>query len=179
VTVRAGACRRSARPSSHPARCRRNWPARWSPLLAQCADQKGMDQPGQSLCSRKAAHQKGAQKVDGRLLLQRWINRTAPSLLGSANLVRPGLRPNGPSNIASRHRLGDHNDRAMHPPQVAETPPSTSVEGNKRRPISLPEGKTSRHWRDPLLGGAPSRAHVWTDPGALDGKERASLEGAL
>ena len=43
---------------------------------------------------------------------------------------------NGPSNIASRHRLGDHNDRAMHPPQVAETPPSTSVEGKKRRPIS-------------------------------------------
>src|SRR6186997_2309222 len=95
-----------------------------------------MDQPGQSLCSRKAAHQKGAQKVDGRLLLQRWINRMALSLLGSANLVRPGLRPNGPSNIASRHRLGDHNDRAMHPPQVAETPPSTSVEGKKRRPIS-------------------------------------------
>jgi len=44
------------------------------------------------------------KKVDGRLLLQRWINRPALSLLGSANLVRPGLRPNGPSNIASRHR---------------------------------------------------------------------------
>ena len=28
----------------------------------------------------------------------------ALSLLGSANLVRPGLRPNGPSNSASRHR---------------------------------------------------------------------------
>jgi len=26
------------------------------------------------------------------------------SLLGSANLVRPGLRPNGPSDMASRHR---------------------------------------------------------------------------
>jgi len=44
---------------------------------------------------------------------------------------------NGPSNIASRHRLGDHNDRTMHPLQVAETPPSTSVEGKTRRPISL------------------------------------------
>src|SRR6476660_5765915 len=56
-------------------------------------------------------------------------NRTALSLLGSANLDRPGLRPNGPTNIASRHRLGDHNDRAMHPPQVAERPSSTSIEG--------------------------------------------------
>ena len=29
----------------------------------------------------------------------------ALSLLGSANLVPPGLRPEGPSNSASRHRL--------------------------------------------------------------------------
>jgi len=43
--------------------------------------------------------------VGGCLLLQRWINRMALSLFGSANLVRPGLCPNGPSNIASRHRL--------------------------------------------------------------------------
>jgi hypothetical protein len=28
----------------------------------------------------------------------------AVSLLGSANLIRPGLRPNGSSNTASRHR---------------------------------------------------------------------------
>jgi len=40
-----------------------------------------------------------------RLLLQRWINRITLSLLGSANLVRPRLRPNGPSDTASRHRL--------------------------------------------------------------------------
>ena len=35
----------------------------------------------------------------------RWINRMALLLFGSANLVRPGLRPNGPSDIASRHRV--------------------------------------------------------------------------
>ena len=29
-----------------------------APLLAERAHQNGMDQPGQSLCSRKAAHQK-------------------------------------------------------------------------------------------------------------------------
>ena len=45
------------------------------------------------------------QEVDGNLLLQRGINRLTLSLLGSANLVHPGLRPNGPSDIASRHRL--------------------------------------------------------------------------
>jgi len=28
-----------------------------------------------------------------------------PLLLGSANLIHSGLRPNGPSNMASRHRL--------------------------------------------------------------------------
>jgi len=28
----------------------------------------------------------------------------ALSLLGSANLIRPGLRPNGSSHTASRHR---------------------------------------------------------------------------
>jgi hypothetical protein len=31
--------------------------------------------------------------------------RIALSQLGSANLVRPGFCPNGPSNTASRHRL--------------------------------------------------------------------------
>jgi len=50
------------------------------------------------------AHQSGAQEVDGRVLLQRRINRMTVSFFGSANLVRPGLRPNGPSDIASRHR---------------------------------------------------------------------------
>ena len=33
------------------------------------------------------------KKVDGRLLLQRWINRPALSLLGSANLVAEVDRP--------------------------------------------------------------------------------------
>jgi hypothetical protein len=37
-------------------------------------------------------------------LLQRWINRMAASLFGSANLMHPGLRPNASSNTASRHR---------------------------------------------------------------------------
>ena len=35
---------------------------------------------------------------------QRGVNRRLVSLLGSANLVRPRLCLNGPSNIASRHR---------------------------------------------------------------------------
>ncbi len=39
------------------------------------------------LCSPNA-HAREGQEVDGRLLLQRWINRMALSLLGSANLVR-------------------------------------------------------------------------------------------
>ena len=35
----------------------------------------------------------------------------ALSLLGSANLIRPGLRPNGSSHTASRHRhLGKGRD---------------------------------------------------------------------
>jgi len=42
--------------------------------------------------------------VDGRLVLQRWMNRMVLSLLGSANLVRPRLRLDGPSDTASRHR---------------------------------------------------------------------------
>ena len=53
--------------------------------------------------------------------------------------VRPGLRLNGPSNRASRHRLGkrarpatrvggelDRSDKALHPSQVAISRPSTS-----------------------------------------------------
>jgi hypothetical protein len=60
---------------------------------------------------------------------------SALSLLGSANLVRPGRCPNGSSNNASRHRRlgkgaswraqgwagenGDRDERAMHPSQVA------------------------------------------------------------
>ena len=55
----------------------------------------------------------------------------ALSLLGSANLIRPGLRPNGSSHTASRHRHlgkgrvlaprvgrvrnGDRSERALHP----------------------------------------------------------------
>ena len=58
----------------------------------------------------------------------------ALSRFGSANLVHSELRPNGPSNTASRHRLwaksasrraqgwagenGDHYDKAMNPSQV-------------------------------------------------------------
>ena len=57
-----------------------------------------------SFALAERAHQNEGQEVDGRLLLQRRINRMAVSFFGSANLVRPGLRPNGPSNIASRHR---------------------------------------------------------------------------
>ena len=75
--------------------------------------------PGRFLCSRKAAHQKGAKEADGHLVLRRWANRMTLSLLGSANLFRPGLRLNGPSNTASRHRLHDRSDRAMHPSHVA------------------------------------------------------------
>src|SRR6476661_5039406 len=44
-------------------------------------------------------------RVDRPFLLRRGLKRSALPLLGSANLVHPGLRPNGPSNIASRHRL--------------------------------------------------------------------------
>src|SRR4029078_2796429 len=40
----------------------------------------------------------------GLLLPTRGENCMRLSLLGSANLVRPGLRPYGPSDMASRHR---------------------------------------------------------------------------
>jgi|GEM_PF-2805934 len=96
-----------------------------------------------SPCARGRRHtRRGHRKWMAPFLLQHWINRTALSLLGSANLVRPRLRPDGPSNIASRHRLSDHNDRTMHPPQVAGTSSSTFLEGKTRRPISpAPEGE--------------------------------------
>lgn len=44
----------------------------------------------------------------------------AMSPLGSANLIHPGLRPNGSSNTASRYRLKlDRSNNAMHLSQVA------------------------------------------------------------
>jgi hypothetical protein len=43
--------------------------------------------------------------ADGRHCLARGKPHSL-SLLGSANLIHPGLRPNGSSNTASRHRLG-------------------------------------------------------------------------
>jgi hypothetical protein len=60
------------------------------------------------------------------------------SLLGSANLVRPGLRPNGPSNTASRHRRGDRSDKILHPSQVAgDDHPPFCRHGNDEGDASL------------------------------------------
>ena len=111
-----------------------------------------------SPCARGRRHtRRGHRKWMAPFLLQHWINRTALSLLGSANLVRPRLRPDGPSNIASRHRLGDYNDRTMHPPQVAGTSSSTFLEGKTRRPISpAPEGE--RASLEGLLNGPSDMA---------------------
>ena len=47
-------------------------------------------QPVGLLCSPNAHTQK-RKEVDGHLALQRWVSRMALSLLGSANLFRPGL----------------------------------------------------------------------------------------
>ena len=58
---------------------------------------------------------------------QRGVNCRPVSLLGSANLVRPRLSLDGPSNIASRHRpIGDRSDMDLHSSQVAghDYPPS-------------------------------------------------------
>jgi len=45
------------------------------------------------LCSPNAHTRKGHRKWMAAFLLQRWINRTALSLLGSANLVAEVDRP--------------------------------------------------------------------------------------
>jgi hypothetical protein len=56
---------------------------------------------------------------------------------GSANLVRSGLRPNGPSNTASRHRQSDHCDKAMNSSQVTEVkhPPACKHQASLEGPL--------------------------------------------
>ena len=77
-----------------------------------------------------------------------------PLLLGSANLIRPGLRPNGPSDMASRHRLkSDRSSGAVHLSQVA---------GGSHRP--------TRGERISV------RAHVWTNPACSWDGETSKLE---
>ena len=72
-----------------------------------------------------------------------------PLLLGSANLFRPGLRPNGPSNIASRHR-------PKRPQQQSHA--TSQVAGNDMGifPTLGSRGKENKQaWRDHLYDGAP------------------------
>jgi len=57
----------------------------------------------------------------------------ALSLLGSANLIRPGLRPNGSSHTASRHRLRRPQREGPAPSQSAGSyPVHLYGEGNDR-----------------------------------------------
>jgi hypothetical protein len=57
----------------------------------------------------------------------------ARSLLGSANLVRPGLRPHGPSNSASRHRLQRPQPQGYGPSQVADGHPNSPLGGGNEQ----------------------------------------------
>jgi hypothetical protein len=85
-------------------------------------------------------------------LLRRGLKRSALPLLGSANLVHPGLRPNGPSNTASRHRPeGDRSARALQPSQIAG------------KALSTLRGKTNeRAWRE-HLDARRTRTPEWMD----------------
>ena len=111
------------------------------------------------LCSPKAHTRKGHRKWMAAFLLQRWINRTALALLGSAKwcwrwtgafLLKRwincrayrGLAPqtwsvrrclNGHSNSASRHRQGDRRDKPLHPSQIAGGGPFTFLKEEKQR----------------------------------------------
>ena len=84
-------------------------------------------------------------------LLRRGRNRMTLSRRGSANLLRSGLRPNGPSNTASRHRHlagenGDRRDRVMHPRKSQK--PTTHLPA---------KAKTSELGRSIRISSFPSR----------------------
>ena len=70
---------------------------------------------------------------------QRGVNRRPVSLLGSANLVRPRLCLDGPSNIASRHRPEATTVTRACTPRKSPGRPSASFGGGKnaRRCSSL------------------------------------------
>ena len=66
---------------------------------------------GSFLCSPNAHTRNGHRMWMVICCFERWISRMALSFLGSANLVRPGRRPNGPSNTAYPSPYGDQNAR--------------------------------------------------------------------
>ena len=72
---------------------------------------------------------------------QRWINRMALSFLGSANLVRPGLRANGPSNTAYPSPYGEQNAR-----------PCIHRKSQRRHIHIHMERKNEQAWKDHFYG---------------------------
>jgi hypothetical protein len=82
----------------------------------------------------------GRQEVDGRLLLQRWIDRVALSFFGSA-------------------RRGAYGVDLLCSPNAHTRREGISLVSPCARERRTPDPSYCQR------GGAPTRAHVWTDPG--------------
>src|SRR5690242_16101343 len=85
--------------------------------------------------------------------------RRAISRLGPANLIHPGLRPNGSSATAlpSLKRISDRRNMAWHPSQIAEGDLSTYLTTNERASVEGPFLWQCSSWDTTSLGAPGGR----------------------
>jgi hypothetical protein len=131
-----------------------------------------------SLARRTRTPDKGGRR---RMVVpaQRGVNRRLVSLLGSANLVRPRLCLNGPSNIASRHRRLGKGAR-LGAPRVGRlrmAPAVTRACTPRRSQVTTIrlQGSKASDWAGPYISGCSSRAErkSWRALGWEDEKRRS------